>query len=61
MTNQNAYQGTYYEDLFSREIAKDPQNMKKIAEAFSEYVPINEKIKRQFTNVTDCTRFATNS
>lgn len=29
MTNQNAYQGTYYEDLFSREIAKDPQNMKK--------------------------------
>ena len=29
MTNQNAAQGTYYENLFSREIAKDPQNIKK--------------------------------
>ncbi len=45
MANQNAYQGTYYEDLFSREIAKDPQNIKKIAEAFSEYVPINQEIE----------------
>lgn len=45
MTNQNAVQGTYYEDLFRREIAKDPQNMKKIAEAFSEYVPTNQEIE----------------
>ena len=45
MTNQNADQGTYYENLFSREIAKDPQNIKKIAEAFSEYVPKNQEIE----------------
>ncbi len=45
MTNQNAVQGTYYEDLFRREISKDPQNMKKIAEAFSEYVLTNQEIE----------------
>lgn len=45
MTNQNAVQGTYYENLFCREIAKDPQNIKKIAEAFSELVPENQKIE----------------
>ena len=45
MTNQNAAQGTYYENLFSREIAKDPQNIKKIAEAFSELVPENQEIE----------------
>ena len=45
MTNQNAVQGTYYENLFCREIAKDPQNMKKIAEAFSEFVPKNQEIE----------------
>ena len=43
MTNQNARRGTYFEDLFCREIAKDPQNMKKIAEAFSEYVQENQE------------------
>ncbi|MYK21291.1 hypothetical protein F4054_03430, partial [Candidatus Poribacteria bacterium] len=45
MTNQNAAQGTYYENLFSREIAKDPQNIKKIAEAFPELVPENQEIE----------------
>ena len=45
MTNQNAAQGTYYENLFSREIAKDPQNIKKIAEAFPELVPKNQEIE----------------
>ena len=45
MTNQNADQGAYYENLFCREIAKDPQNMKKIAEAFSEFVPKNQEIE----------------
>ena len=45
MTNQNADQGTYFEDLFCREIAKDPQNMKKIDEAFSEFVPKNQEIE----------------
>ena len=45
MTNQNADKGTYFEDLFSSEIAKDPQNMKKIAEAFSEFVPKNQEIE----------------
>ena len=45
MTNQNAAQGTYYEHLFSREIAKDPQNIKKIAEAFSDLVPENQEIE----------------
>ena len=45
MTNQNAAQGTYYENLFCREIAKDPQNIKKIAEAFSEFAPRNHKIE----------------
>ena len=29
MTNRNAAQGTYYENLFRREIAKDPQHIKK--------------------------------
>ena len=43
MTNRNADRGTYYEDLFCREISKDPQDMKKIAEAFSEYVPMNQE------------------
>jgi len=45
MTNQNAHKGTYFEELFCREIAKDPQNMKKIAETFSEFAPKNEKIE----------------
>lgn len=45
MTNQNAVQGTYYENLFCREIAKDPQNINKIAEAFSELVPKNQEIE----------------
>ncbi len=45
MTNQNAAQGTYYENLFRREIVKDPQNIKKITEAFSELVSENPKIE----------------
>ena len=45
MTNRNAAQGTRYENLFCDEIAKDPQNIKKIAEAFSELVPKNEEIE----------------
>lgn len=45
MTNQNAHTGTYFEELFSREITKDPQNMKKIAEAFSESIPENQEIE----------------
>ncbi len=45
MTNQNAVQGTYYENLLGRVIAKNPQNMKKIAEAFSEFVPKNQEIE----------------
>ncbi|MDE0014072.1 MAG: hypothetical protein OXU36_23215 [Candidatus Poribacteria bacterium] len=45
MTNQNAYKGTYFEELFCREIAKDPQNIREIVEAFSEFVPKNQKIK----------------
>ena len=45
MTNQNAVQGSYYENLFCREITKDPQNIKKIAEAFSELVP--EKVSKR--------------
>ena len=44
MTNQNAAQGAYYENLFRREIAKDPQNIKKIAETFPELVTKNEGI-----------------
>ncbi len=45
MTNRNAHKGTYFEDLFCREIAKNPQNMKKIAEAFSEFAPENQEIE----------------
>lgn len=45
MTNQNAQKGEYFEDLFCREIAKDPRNIKKIAEAFSELVPKNQEIE----------------
>ena len=39
MTNQNAHKGRYFEDLFCREITKDPQNIREIVEAFSEFVP----------------------
>ena len=45
MTNQNAHRGTYFEDLFCREIDKDPQHIREIIEAFSEFVPENEKIE----------------
>jgi len=45
MTNQNEVQGTYYENLLGRVIAKNPQNMKKIAEAFSEFIPKNQEIE----------------
>ena len=45
MTNQNAQKGRYFEDLFCREIAKDPQNIRNIVVAFSEIVPKNLKIK----------------
>ena len=45
MTNRNAAQGTYYENLFLREIAKNPQNIKKIAEAFSDVVPQDQTIE----------------
>ena len=45
MTNQNADKGRYFEDLFCREIARDPQNIRKIVEAFSEFVSKNQKIK----------------
>lgn len=45
MTNRNAAQGTRYEKLFCDEIAKDPQNMKKIAEAFPEFVSEDEEIE----------------
>lgn len=45
MTNQNAHKGTYFEDLFCREIAKTPQNIRKIVEAFSDIVPKNLRIK----------------
>ena len=45
MTNQNAHKGRYFEDLFCREIDKDPQNIREIVEAFSEIVPKNLKIK----------------
>ena len=45
MTNQNARKGKYFEDLFCREITKDPQNIREIVEAFSEFVPKNQKIK----------------
>lgn len=45
MTNQNASKGRYFEELFCNEIAKDPQNIKEIVEAFSDLVPKNEKIE----------------
>ena len=45
MTNQNAHKGTYFEELFCSEIVKDPQNIREIVKAFSEFVPKNQKIK----------------
>lgn len=45
MTNQNADKRTYFADLFCREIAKDPQNLKKNTEAFSDFVPKNQQIE----------------
>ncbi len=45
MTNQNADIGKNNEELFCREIVKDPKNIRKIIEAFSESVPKNPKIK----------------
>jgi len=34
MTNQNAQKGEYFEDLFCREITKDPRNIKKLLRRF---------------------------
>lgn len=45
MTNQNAHKGKYFEELFCREIVKDPQNIREIVKAFYENVPKNLKIK----------------
>lgn len=44
MTNQNARKGEYFEDLFCREIVRNPQNIREIVEASSESVPTNLKI-----------------
>jgi hypothetical protein len=45
MTNRNAHKGRYFENLFCSEITKDPQNIREIVEAFSEFVPKNQEIK----------------
>ena len=45
MRNRNAQRGRDSEELFCREITKDPQNIREIVEAFSEIVPENLTIQ----------------